>query len=293
MKDFLSDIRTKGELCEYLSEKVLIYSKSSESKLKNFIVTAGTSTKGNIHIEENLENHDQEEADTILLLHALSVNKTNELVIESPDTDVLTLMINFYPQLPTKTSFQTGKGDQKRKIDVQKVNQQLGEKRASALLGFHAFTGSDLCGRFAGRTKDFCFKVFLQCDDLILNALATLGTANELSSEIYQELERFVCLLYKSKSHSSVGSLRWFLYSNKEAEAESLPPTSSALRLHIMRANFITIIWKKADKKFQLLPPVCNFGWKSESDSYIAPLRCTKPPAPDAVINLVKCGCKT
>ena len=23
------------------------------------------------------------------------------------------------------------------------------------------------------------------------------------------------------------------------------------------------------------------------------PLRCTKPPAPDAVINLVKCGCKT
>ena len=81
MKDFLSDIRTKGELCEYLSEKVLIYSKSSESKLKNVIVTAGTTTKGNIHIEENLENHDQEEADTILLLHALSVNKTNELVI--------------------------------------------------------------------------------------------------------------------------------------------------------------------------------------------------------------------
>ena len=238
MKDFLSDIRTKGELCEYLSEKVLIYSKSSESKLKNFIVTAGTTTKGNIHIEENLENHDQEEADTILLLHALSVNKTNELVIESPDTDVLILMINFYPQLPTKTSFQNGKGNQKRKIDIQKVNQQLGEKRASALLGFRDFTGSNLCGRFAGRTKDFCFNVFLQCDDLILNALATLGTENELSSEIYQELERFVCLLYKSKSHSSVGSLRWFRYSNREAEAESLPPTSSALRLHINESKF-------------------------------------------------------
>ena len=35
--------------------------------------------------------------------------------IESPDTDVLILIIKFYPQLPTKTSFQTGKDNQKRK----------------------------------------------------------------------------------------------------------------------------------------------------------------------------------
>ena len=32
-----------------------------------------------------------------------------------------------------------------------------------------------MCGRFAGRTKDWCLKVFLACDDIILDALASLG----------------------------------------------------------------------------------------------------------------------
>ena len=48
-------------------------------------------------------------------------------------------------------------------------------RHAAAILGFISFTGSDLSGRFPGRTKDWCFKVFLSCNSDILAALASLG----------------------------------------------------------------------------------------------------------------------
>ena len=67
MKELLSDVRTKGELCDYLSEKVLQFSKSNENKLGDFVVTYGIETYGNIEIVENLKRHYHEEADTRLL----------------------------------------------------------------------------------------------------------------------------------------------------------------------------------------------------------------------------------
>ena len=88
-----------------------------------------------------------------MLLHALSIDKHAEVVIASPDTDVFLMMIQMYPSLPCDISFLTGKGNWKRSIPVQPVYNKLGHKRASAILGVHALTGSDMSGRFGGRTQ--------------------------------------------------------------------------------------------------------------------------------------------
>ena len=86
-----------------------------------------------------------------------------------------------------------------------------------------------MCARFAGRTKDWCLEVFLACD-IILDALASLGRDEMRPSlETMAHLERFVCLLYRSKVHTQVDDLRWFLYSARRAEGESLPPTRGSL----------------------------------------------------------------
>ena len=103
LKDFLSDIRTKGELTEYLADKVVCHSKSSNNRLKKLMVTSGTQTKGNVDIPDSLLTHSQEEADTLLVLHALTVLNEAELVVSSPDTDVLLLLVYMYPNLPTST----------------------------------------------------------------------------------------------------------------------------------------------------------------------------------------------
>ena len=292
LKDFLSNVKTKAELTEYLAVKCLAYSEAHPNKLKKFMVTAGTKTTGNTEVPGSLRTHSHEEADTLLILHALTIDKDAEVTIESPDTDIFLLLIHNCHELPPATRFITGKGKFRRSIAVKPVHDKLGEKRASALLGFHAFTGSDMTGRFAGRSKDWCFKVFLTCDSKIWEALESLGQADP-SPQVYSQLERFVCLLYKSKVHTRVEELRWFLFSNRAAEGESLPPTTGSLKLHVQRAQYMAMVWRKAAESHPSLPSPVGYGWQllSDENTYV-PVRCLNPPAPEALIKLLKCGCK-
>ena len=105
-----------------------------------------------------------------------------------------------------------------------------------------------MSGKFAGRTKDWCFKAFMSCDDEILDALTMLGNYNDLLSDACSQLERFVCVLYRSKIHTRVKELRCFLYSNRAAEGKNLPPTSGSLESYIRQSHYIAMIWRKADE---------------------------------------------
>ena len=98
-----------------------------------------------------LDTRSQEEADTLIQYHALSIGKHAEVVIASPYTDVVLLRVQMYPCLPCYIVFHTGK----RNIPVQPVYNKLGDRRASAigLLCFHGQTRSDMSGQFAGRTN--------------------------------------------------------------------------------------------------------------------------------------------
>jgi len=188
-----------GELCfgpDYLADKIERHSRSSNNILKKIMVTSRTQTTGNVNIPDSLLTHSQEEEDTLRILHAVSVPHETELVVSSPDTDVLLLLVHMYPHLPVSTVFLAEKGKLKRTISVCNIYNNLGQKRASALLGFHGLTGSDVSGIFAGRTKDLCFKELMSCDDDILDALAMLGNDSDLPSDARSQLERFVCVLY-------------------------------------------------------------------------------------------------
>ena len=58
----------------------------------------------------------------------------------------------------------------------------------------------------------------MSCDDEILEALASLGN---IDPETCTQMERFVCMLDRSKVCTKVNALNWFLYSNRAAEGES------------------------------------------------------------------------
>ncbi len=122
---------------------------------------------------------------------------------------------------------------------------------------------------------------------------ASLGkSAATPSPNAIDQLERFVCLLYRSKTHTKVNALRWFLYSNRQAEGESLPPTSGSLTPHILRAHYIAMIWMQACESQPSLPSPTDYGWKSEENTFL-PVMCLNPPAPEAMTKLLKCGCKS
>ena len=75
---------------------------------------------------------------------------------------------------------------------------------------------------------------------------------------------------------------------------KNLPPTSGSLDLHIRRAHYIAMIWRKADENNSRLPAPTAFVWTFEAgSSHFSPVRCLNPPATEAIMHLIKCRCKS
>lgn len=298
LKQFLSHIDTKQDLTIYLSQKTI---EKFNTMGITYVVTYDTMSVTNINqMEIDLKIHDHEEADTLLVLHAIEIAKRIplcECYIFSPDTDVFLLSINFYESLPNVTMFWTGRGDNLRCIDIGKCYESLGSQRASAMLGFHTFTGCDQTGKFNGKSKIACWKVFTRSDDDILRALSALGEdEGPPTQETLESLERFVVSLYGGNScptHvKTLPQLRWYLYSKFQTDADKLPPTMSALKFKIFRSHYVSLVLRRACQPLQNLPSPDINGWKRQNDA-LTPIMTDNLPAPMAMIELSVCGCKS
>lgn len=103
IKDLLSNTKTKRELIAFLCEQAV-----ANIHLKRFCVTYENVTVGNFDFDERLKTHSQEEADTLMILHASTLDERSKVVIDSPDTDVAVLLIHHKPFLPDCLVFRTG-----------------------------------------------------------------------------------------------------------------------------------------------------------------------------------------
>ena len=75
-------------------------------------------------------------------------------VIKSPDTDMLIILlyyaIKFHPMVVV---FDTGKGANRKIINISDVVEDLAENYCEALPSFHCFTGEDCNSAFKGKGK--------------------------------------------------------------------------------------------------------------------------------------------
>ena len=53
-----------------------------------------------------------------------------------------------------------GRGDYKRKINIRKSFEALGDDKSQALVGFHAFTGCDQARKFDNHAKQSYWNTF-------------------------------------------------------------------------------------------------------------------------------------
>jgi hypothetical protein len=86
------------------------YSKEALTKEGiQYAVTYEQVTETNIiNFADDLKVHDHEEADTLIILHAIDVaihDPFLKCVILSPDTDVFLLLLHYYESLPQHTLF--------------------------------------------------------------------------------------------------------------------------------------------------------------------------------------------
>ena len=290
MKKLLSHTKTKMELTSYLADKAMTH--FSRQGGRRFVVAWGSECKVTHKDVRNLQSS-QEEADTKIIFHAADATSDGaiEIQVHSPDTDVFVLALRRYPELCANVSFVTGKGRNRRAIKLQPIVQALGEARTAALPAFHALSGADNTGCFSGHAKPLCWKAFLNVDEDVVKEMAKLGRAPTPSDETMKAIEKFVCELYVPKTAlSTVKDLRWWLFRKKQAQSERLPPTQGALCEAVLRAHYQGMVWNNDIVANPDIPSPENYGWEKHDNRWL-PVMTKLPPAPEAIIYQVKCGC--
>ena len=173
MKSLLLHAETKRQLTMYLSHKFIA---TCEEKGKEYAVVFGKRVQVK---RANSEQPPHEEADTLLVLYGIDIARNDQfqkLVICSPDADVLLLLIYFTEYHLKTKAFLTGKMNHIRNIDVGASYEALGEEMSASILGFHSFPDCDQTAKFYWKYKLFCWKMFMNSQNYILESLRGLGS---------------------------------------------------------------------------------------------------------------------
>jgi len=228
----------------------------------------------------------QEEADTRIILHCLfeaqKSTSNSSIVVHSPDTDVVILLLHYSCQIACRLMFYTGSGNNRRTLDVHKFARAL--DFCTALPAFHAFTGCDTTSAFVRKCKKGPFKI-LRNNTRAVEAIKCLGTTpNTVSETAFSELEKFVCCMYGKSSYVDVNRLRYETFKSRYevrdlqktlsihngVDISLLPPCRESLKKHCERANYQAYIWKHAHIAKVQLPSPEGCGWKMNEDGEIA-----------------------
>lgn len=180
-------------------------------------------------------------------------------------------------------------------VDIEPIWRTLGWEKAQALPVFHAFTGADNIGKFSGISKTKWFQQYLKADMSLTRALMKLPEEGDLTLEVKNELAKFVCLKYcpKGVCITTIPYLRWHLFCKQLAESNKLPPTLGALEEHINRVRVQSRVWCQATLMQQHPFDPLKFGYFKNTEGGILPLTTKILPAPQAIIEMVRCQCKT
>ena len=263
----------------------------------------GTKVKGFDFEEE----HSHEEADTLIpyqVISALAVDDRLDISVWSPDTDVLTMLLHLVSTTrldsQTRLKFMTGKAGKFREIDVVERVNANGVLKSEGLIGLHNFTGADWGGKFVGISKKTWVEAYMRLaeTDPIVTCFRQLGSGvltpefifDDLPPQV-KKLEKFVCQVYSSLGVMDLPTLRWEMFRTRNMEGEMLPPTRAALLPHIARANYAAMRDKSYTIPCPQLPAIEESGWRFDTGVYL-PLHSLVSPVPNAVIELIKCGCK-
>ena len=103
-------------------------------------------------------------------------------------------------------------------------------------------------------TMNYCVICFGTHHEL----LCYLGKA-DLTSEVIQSAEKFICLLYNLNDIDKCDKAGVVMFCKGRSQ-ESLPPTSDAALLHIKHAHYQSVVWMQAHLACLVLPTVSDMG---------------------------------
>ena len=236
------------------------------------------------------------DADVDIVRAAILSSEHSSTTIIGEDTDLLILLLyhakNYGFKLYYRSDIKRG-SSMNPVYDILGIQALLGTDICKYLLFLHAYTGCDTTYRFFSVGKAKAFGHLLKEKELQV-------VANIFCSEDSQHVDienagkKALLVLYGCRKMDSINTLRHRMLLEKVVAAKSfvtperLPPTESATKYHSFRTYYQIRAWQSTEEN---LNPK-EWGWY-EKDNSFWPTICDLPPAPDLLLNMIRCSCTT
>ena len=232
---------TRDEAAPIIHKRKFILIVNGEA---NELTSDGTSVqKALIH---NI-NSTQEETDTRVVLYLMHMKEQgqNVAVVRTPDSDILFILLYYGHQFsPLTVLYDTGKGENRRLININDLALDLTPRYCEALLGLYCYSGDDCNCAFEGKGKIGPLKKLLK-KPKFMDSFIDLGKSWDLSERTISGLDEFTCFIYghnklKSGDKARAEKLRKVtggkcdsLNKVKKVDLSQFPPCKQSLTPHL------------------------------------------------------------
>lgn len=223
-------------------------------------------------------------------------------IVVGNDTDILILLIALAPENKAIYFRKDVGGRNPSSICYDIVKLKSVYKNVVRLMLFaHAVSGCDTTSYFFGVGKIKAVEL-IKANDEAKHAAEPFLNQSSSKDTIATNGERFVLLLYGLSKFSNLNEARYYSFTRitkksslkSDFELAKLPPTSEACHQHLFRVYLQVQSWLG-----NKLRPT-DWGWRYEQTKncdkqrkILRPVISMKPMAPDNLLSMVSCSCKT
>ena len=158
----------------------------------------------------------------------------------------------------------------------------------------HAVVGCDTTSALYGIGKATVFKriTAVRANKTLVHVIQN---KNATQDEVIVAGLSLMVRLYKGKPADKLNKLRHEVYCKLSATSsvrplpQKLPPTEHTALFHVLRVRLQVMMWKKLSTA-GFDPSL--WGWQID-DGHYEPIMSDHPPAPDELLNVVRCKCKS
>ena len=302
-KQFLGVAKNKTALAEYYTRYITEVAPTILSQGQVLYISGGKDnstirvTQNTLTDVESLRTN-QEEADTHIILQSMVAadHGCDKIVVCSPDTDVLVLLVHHRPSIGAQEIyFLTGHDGKQtsmaRFIPVHQLHNSLTPAQRNILLSVYCMTGCDTVSSFFGHGKRTVFRIMMKHAERF-QELASLGTTPALTRAHELAASKFIGAMYGSADTVSLNTLRCEK-AGKNVPAKKLPPTEDSFHLHLLCVVYQLLIWHHSTTPHHELPDVSLFGYTKSEDGFLQAQMMSQLPAAPELLNSLVCECST
>ena len=246
-------------------------------------------------LSEAIENenisvkHAEGDADQLIAKTAIGLAERYITQVIGEDTDIFQLLVS-QTSLDHKNIYMiTEKHNAKHPcLDVKAIRSKLGDDCAKYLPVIHAISGCDTTSKLFGIGKS----TIMTKRKHIIKEAGPFLLANAAPEDIEEAGRKIICLIYDDKNTEfNLNEIRLkkfeqnVIKSVKIVNVQKLPPTNSAAKYHSYRVYYQVQVWL-GNETIQ----ATDWGWELINGN-LYPKKMDTPPAPEALMKIIKCGC--